>query len=260
MFSKFDGPPTGLEPTAGPGATSAPRAQLERHAGSDPLKGASFASQETKDGGNPPSMEVYDRRDLVPWTQRPLLQRLMDLPGEMWREHQRTPMPLHEVERRVGHIWSLTHEQMELVVNPRVVQLLTDIYHRRSEKADGYIGDLVYQYNHGCIEAKSAIALSPKMTILGDRVRLVITPDATYRFAPEDNARVSESATKEFLLSVLSFAKSLKELNPSLSFLEVEYAPGGGRLHSSLCAHWYNHRVAHQFGLKDQFPRLSCKL
>lgn len=204
---------------------------------------------------------VYDRRDYTPWYQRPLLQRIMDLPHELLRSVEPIPTNVHDLARRVEHMWQIPPEQIDRYVNPRLLKLLTDVYDLRSTNPEAYIGRLNYEYNQGCMESKSPIAMFVELEVKDRTVHFSFKPVGTVGLSQSDNMDLSESATKEFLLSVLSFTKTLKDMDPELQRLNIRLVkPSSGRS-TPFYMQWLNNRLAHQFGIESaHLYRMSCVL
>jgi hypothetical protein len=161
------------------------------------------------------AMQVtYGRADYVPWSERPLLHKLVDFP-EMLKRVLRPiqPIPLDDVVRRVEHMWGISEDKITLEADQRVAQLFNNLYARRTSDParHGYIRDLVYQYERDCKANRSLLMMSVDMVVANGNITVKASLFRSPGISYEDHRHGSDKATKGLLLAVLSFAKTLKD-------------------------------------------------
>jgi len=124
---------------------------LSQPGGTPSIEATKDEKRATPPDGSSWRPEMVDRRDLVPWEQRPILQRILDIPDEFKRNGlyvlgRERCLSLEEVKGRALHFLGLTEPEISESADMKFVSLVCDAMKRLQHNKSAYIGDLVYQY------------------------------------------------------------------------------------------------------------------
>ncbi len=181
---------------------------------SQPRGNSSIEGTRDEKGATPPDgsswrPEMVDRRDLVPWEQRPILQRILDIPDEfkrlglaiLGRERR---LSLEEVKGRARHFLSLEEPEITKLADMKLAGLIREATKRLAEKPTAYVGDLVYEYSKSRNEKRHSDHLGVLFSSKSDVITVKInssSKESRILKAPNDN--LSALQTRRLVATVL---------------------------------------------------------
>lgn len=196
------------------------------------------------------SPTVYGLKDYVPFSQRPLLRQILDLPGEL--KNLFAPAfeySIKDIRNRVSSMWHMDEPQLSQIVNQKLLDHLIAMYERRQGNKYAFVEPLQREYRKYCDSSDCQQALQAEVWQKKKEVVFTCLVLDKAGATTRHNSPPSEDETKSFFVTVLAFADYLASVSSGPTTLLVQSQGRTQNGHFKHTGIWWSDKIAHQFGL-----------
>ena len=169
--------------------------------------------------------EAVDSRTYTPWSERPTLQKFLDIPYELKRMvvEAFTPMPLcelGELKARAHQLLQLSEPEISRIANKDLVNLIKAASDRLGQNPRESVQDLIKEFSRN--QGKNTDDLfQVRLKQKGELLKIEIVANSnTQRLFRASEAVLSRSKTRELIASVIQVAEMLAQLESGPSTLK----------------------------------------
>jgi hypothetical protein len=169
--------------------------------------------------------EAVDSRTYTPWSERPTLQKFLDIPYELKRMvvEAFTPMPLcdlGELKARAHQLLQLSEPEISRIANKDLVNLISAASERLGQKPQKGIQDLINEFDTNRGKNREDL-LQVRLKQTGEILAVdIVTNSYTRRSFRAPDSELSRLKTRELIATVIKVAEMLAQLESGAGTLK----------------------------------------